>query len=109
MSHEVNLLATFTLPENAHHCQDALRDLGFEIVQIDRMSPGPGMVNHAPLVEWGRYGYQPDTLDDKWTAASAWENEGGLIAGESWLLTAVVPDQDVDQARQTIERYGGQL
>lgn len=110
MSREVNLLATFTMPENARHCQEALREQGFEIIQLDRVGSNVDTpLNHFPLVEWGRYGYQPNVLDDKWTAASSWDNEGGLIAGESWLLTAVVPDEDAPRARQVIEEHGGTL
>lgn len=111
MAHEVNILATFTLPERAQAAADDLRAAGFEIVQIDRVpsqSPVPPL-DHTPVVEWGRYGYQPNVLDDKWTAASSWENGSGLIDGESWLLTAVVESDDEVRARGIIRQHGGTI
>lgn len=110
MAREVTLLATFTLPEDAETCRDALYRAGLDVVQVAPVASGPRAPTEPALVEWGRYGYQPDVLDDKWTAASSWDwaNEG-LIGGEGWLLTAVVPEEAAAQARTIIRRYGGHL
>jgi hypothetical protein len=105
---EVTVLASFTLPEDAEACQAALRRAGLDVVQVAPLSSGPDGPTESALVEWGRYGYQPDVLDDKWTAASAWDH-GGLIWGQGWLLTAVVPDEAAERARDIIRRYGGHL
>ncbi|CAB1128738.1 conserved protein of unknown function [Candidatus Hydrogenisulfobacillus filiaventi] len=107
-----NLLATFTFPEHAYACEQALRGAGFDVVQVDYVpSTPPDALNHAPAVEWGRQGYQPEVLDDKWTAASAWDHQGppGLIDGESYLLTAVVPEEDARRAETLIRQHGGRL
>lgn len=106
----VNILATFTLPERAQAAADDLRAAGFEIVQVDRVpSETPDPLKHGPVVEWGRYGYQPNVLDDKWTAASSWDNASGLIDGESWLVTAVVDAADQSRAEKIIRRHGGRI
>ena len=107
---EKNLLASFANLESARRCHDALRQAGFDVVQVDDLNPPQNDLPHAPLVEWGRYGYQPDRLDDKWTDSSSWTNSStGLIEGASWLLTAVVPGERADEAVHIIEQYGGSL
>jgi len=110
---ERNILATFTDYKRAEQCQKALHQAGFAIVQIDQVSSeDPDRLNQLstmPMVEWGRYGYQPDTLDDKWTAASSWDNPEGLIWGESWLFTAVVPESRGDEAEHLIRQFGGHI
>ncbi|MCY0898323.1 MAG: hypothetical protein OWU33_05205 [Firmicutes bacterium] len=108
---EKNLLASFATLSAAQQCQQALRDRGFDVVQVDHLTaPGGDTLPHMPLVEWGRYGYQTDRLDDKWTSAAAW-NDGadGLLTGASWLLTAVVPAADAETAAQIIKQHGGNL
>lgn len=106
---ERTILASFTMPERAQQCQDALRAVGYDVVQVDAIQSNPETLSaHTPIVEWGRYGYEPTMVDDKWTGASSWEH-GGLIMGESWLLTAVVPEQDGDHVLQIIQSYGGRL
>ena len=108
MAREINLMAQFTLPERARQCAEDLRAQGFDIVQVDSVDSGAlQRLDQFPVVEWGRYGYQPSTVDDKWTAASSWDNPTGLIDGESWLLTAVVEEEDGDRARTTIRQHGG--
>ncbi len=110
MPNDKNLLARFTLLENAQACRAALRDKGFHIVQIDNI-PSLGssqLQNQTPLVEWGRYGYEFDRLDDKWTAPSSWGNQD-LIDAEDWLLTAVVPLDRAGEVAETIRTHGGQL
>ncbi len=109
---EKNLLASFQSLEAAKKCQDALRQAGFDVVQVDNIQPGNqgGTLPHAPLVEWGRYGYQTDRLQDKWTSSSSWTNSHtGLIEGAAWLLTAVVPAEGAEKAAHIIEQYGGSL
>lgn len=109
-SGERSILATFTLPEQAHACQAALRAAGFDVIQIDAVpSRSEDALTHVPQVEWGRLGYQADVLDDKWTAASAWDHDNGLIWGESWLLTAVVPEEAAGRALRIIREQGGRL
>lgn len=110
MAKEHNFLAAFNSLEEAENCRHQLRNAGFDIVQIDQLSEGPSAqdLNHEPLVEWGRYGYQPEVLDDKWTTSSSWQNEG-LINGGEWLLTAVVSQIDGEKARKIIIESGGRL
>ncbi|MHB1610295.1 MAG: hypothetical protein ACYCOU_11890 [Sulfobacillus sp.] len=110
MPRETNLLARFTSLERAQACRDALRDQGFDIVQIDNIPSldGSQLLNQSPMVEWGRYGYEYERLDDKWTAASSWDHHG-LTDGEDWLLTAVVPHEETAQAIETIRKFGGKL
>lgn len=110
MPSQKNLLARFALLEKAQACRDTLRAKGFDIVQIDNI-PSAGssqLENLGPLVEWGRYGYDVDRLDDKWTAASAWGQQD-FLGGEDWLLTAVVPTDRAHEADQIIRQHGGQL
>lgn len=110
MAREVNLLAQFTFPEHAEACAQALRDHGFDVIQIDQVpSHQTRFVDHTPVVEWGRYGYQPNLIDDKWTAASSWDNPDGLIGGQTWLLTAVVEEDAADTVRKIIAHHGGTL
>lgn len=107
---ERNLLASFAHLEAAKRCQQALHDKGFDVVQVDDLDPVNNDLPHAPLVEWGRYGYQQDRLDDKWTSSSSWtDSQTGLIAGAAWLLTAVVPAEKAGEAAHIIEQYGGSL
>jgi len=109
---EKNLLASFANLETAQNCQSALRDQGFDIVQVDDITPlgGTTALPHAPLVEWGRYGYQTDRLDDKWTSSSSWnDSHTGLIEGSAWLLTAVVDAERASEAARIIEQYGGSV
>lgn len=107
---EKNLLASFARLESAKQCQDALYQAGFKVVQVDDLDPGTLDLPHAPLIEWGRYGYQPRPLDDKWTSASSWQDSyTGLDEGAAWLLTAVVPAEKAGQAAHIIEQYGGKL
>ncbi|MCY0880280.1 MAG: hypothetical protein OWU84_15260 [Firmicutes bacterium] len=108
---EKNLLASFASLEAAKDCQAALRQAGFDVVQVDRVNaPGGEALPHMPLVEWGRYGYQTDRLDDKWTSAAAWDDsDSGLLEGGAWLLTAVVPAENAAEAHAIIARHGGAL
>ena len=110
MPNQKNLLARFALLEKAQACRDALRAQGFDIVQIDNI-PSAGssqLQNLSPLVEWGRYGYEVDRFDDKWTVASDWGNQG-VLGGEDWLLTAVVPHDRSQEVAEMIQHHGGQL
>ena len=107
-----NILASFSSLETAQKCQDHLRHLGFDVVQVDNIgSSDSTLLPHTPLVEWGRYGYQTDRLDDKWTAASSFEyRKTGLAGGGGgWLLTAVVPAERAGTAAHIIEQYGGSI
>ncbi len=107
---EKNLLASFANLDAAKKCQAALKNAGFPVVQVDNLDPTNMDLPHAPLVEWGRYGYQADRLDDKWTDASSWQDSHtGLIEGASWLLTAVVDADRAGEAAHIIEQYGGSL
>ncbi|MDA8198149.1 MAG: hypothetical protein M0Z54_01785 [Thermaerobacter sp.] len=106
---EVTLMARFDRPEQAERAAQALRAAGFDIVQLADGAPGGPEPVGAPLVEWGRYGYQMGALDDKWTTAAAWENPLGLTLGSGTLLTAVVPSADRQRAAQVIEAAGGRL
>lgn len=110
MTQEINLLAQFTFPERAQDCADALQRHGFDVVQIDQLPSEAGPQRaQVPVVEWGRYGYQPNIVDDKWTQTSSWDNPQGFIDGEAWLLTAVVDEDAVELARHIIKAHGGIL
>lgn len=107
---EKNLLASFASLEDAKRCQEALREAGFDVVQVDDLQEPQSPLPHAPLVQWGRYGYQTDRLQDKWTSPSSWDDSStGLIEGAAWLLTAVVPAEDAEHAAHIIHQYGGSL
>ncbi len=107
---EINLLARFTILERAQACRDALRHQGFDVVQIDNIPSmeSSQLLSHAPMVEWGRYGYEYGRLDDKWTMPAAWDHQG-LGYGEDWLLTAVVPHDGAVKASAIIKEFGGKL
>ncbi|MGC8487764.1 MAG: hypothetical protein ACP5QO_06030, partial [Clostridia bacterium] len=78
-------------------------------VQVDTVGRNASS-RQVPLVEWGRFGYQADSLDDKWTSAAAWDNMlniPGANVGEAILLTAVVDDTRAAEARDIIRRLGG--
>lgn len=109
---EKNLLASFRDLASAKHCQQTLREEGFDVVEVDDLAPtgDNDPLPHAPLVQWGRRGYQTGRLQDKWTSSSSWtDSHSGLIAGAAWLLTAVVPAEDAERAARIIEQYGGSL
>lgn len=108
MASEVNLLSRFTSERSAEACAESLRAHGFDIVQVDSVNPTPETdVNWlSPVVEWGRYGYQPDLVDDKWIQTSS----NGLGLNEpTWLVTAVVEDPDAPVAREIIRQHGGSV
>ena len=105
---ETNLLAFFQSLEDAEKCQYQLRDRGFDVVQIDRVSANmsrEGLIETS-LVNWGRHDYNPERLDDKWTLGDFWED--GKSA-EAWILTAVVSKDDGDDAAKIIRQFGGQF
>ena len=105
-----NLLASFANLDNAKRCQNRLNDEGFDIVQVDDLDPLNNDLPHAPLISWGRYGYQQAQLEDKWTSSSSWtDSHTGLIEGAAWILTAVVPAEGAQKAARIIEQYGGKL
>lgn len=108
---EQTLLAHFTFPEQAEKARNALVEAGLDIVQVDHVDQQASS-RQVPLVEWGRYGYQADGLDDKWTSAAAWDNQlniPGADIGEGILLTAVVDEDRADEARGIIKHFGGAL
>jgi hypothetical protein len=106
---EHTILARFTLPEQAHRALHRLQEAGFETVAVDAIDEAPTDAVAAPQVEWGRYGYEPGRIDDKWTTAAAWDNELGLNWGGGILLTAVVPGDRRAEAERLIEEAGGTL
>lgn len=109
---EKNLLASFSDLQAAKHCQDSLREQGFDVVQVDVLdAPGDNdPLSQTSLVEWGRYGYQSRRLDDKWTSSASWTNsQTGMIEGAQWILTAVVPADDAPRVAEVIQQYGGSL
>ncbi|MCL5063537.1 MAG: hypothetical protein M1600_00380 [Firmicutes bacterium] len=111
MSDEVNLSAQFTLPERAEACAEALRDEGFDVIQIDpvRSFQMNSLEPPSSIAEWGRYAYQPDIVDDKWTQATAENESADLMDSEAWLLTAVVETDAVEEVRTIIRHHGGFL
>jgi hypothetical protein len=111
MMPEQNILAAFSDLSTAKHCQNALRDEGYDVVDVDSLNRSDSdPLFQAPLVNWGREGYQVGRLQDKWTSSASWTNSpNGLIAGAAWLLTAVVPNEDADHVRRVIQQYGGSL
>jgi hypothetical protein len=109
---EQNLLAAFRDLAAAQHCQDALREQHFDVVEVSHLdsTQSPDILPHAPLVQWGRYGYQARRLDDRWTSPASWTGvTPGVDDGGAWLLTAVVPAEDAQCAARIIKEYGGSL
>lgn len=109
---EKNLLAAFSTWAAAQDCQRALFEAGWDIVEVAPVNPlvNPQHLARAPLVEWGRLGFQPWRLDDKWTSSANWtDSYADQIRGATWLLTAVVPADDADRAADVIQQYGGSL
>lgn len=108
---ERTILASFAVRDQAVRCEEALRQEGFDVVQVDDMTMGslPSAFWQGPVVEWGRYGYQPGMLDDRWTSASDWPPAVRPPGGDEWILTAVVPEEQGDHATRLIARYGGRL
>lgn len=105
---EITILAHFTFPDQAEKAQAALRAAGVDVVQVDTVGEVP-QSPQVPVVEWGRYGYEPTLPDDKWTSAAAWDNPLGLNLGEAVLLTAVVDSEHAETVRRTIRKFGGRL
>lgn len=106
---ETTLMATFTDPAHADRAMANLRAAGFDVVQVTDRSHEDAAPTGQAIVEWGRYGYQPAMVDDKWTSAAAWDNALGLDWGEGTLLTVVVPGEDHATAARIIEEAGGRL
>ena len=109
---EKNLLASFSDLRAAKHCQQALREQGYDVVDVNVLAPhsADSLLPHPPLVEWGNTGYQTDRLQDKWSTSGAWtDSQTGMAEGGSWLLTAVVPADGAAQAAHIIKQYGGSL
>jgi hypothetical protein len=104
---ERTILARFTFRERAEAAREALHRAGLDVVSVGALHEGARNAFEPPLVEWGRYGYEPRNLDDKWTSASSWDNALGLNLGESVLLTAVVPEEAAGRAADIIREHGG--
>ncbi|MCL8208702.1 MAG: hypothetical protein K6V97_11615 [Actinomycetia bacterium] len=102
---ERTLIARFAFREDAERAADALREAGFDVVSVGSAPDDP--TDGAPIAEWGRLGYHPAALDDKWTAAANWY--AGATWNEAALVTAVVPAEAAERARAVLERAGGRL
>jgi len=122
---ERNFLAGFTNIDDALAAEKALRQAGFEEIQVDQVSPYPGegvqeVIN--PLT--GNFsGLSHMTLDGEFSSKSASilaatdVSASGMSDGDGMmpevnqgiLLTAVVPAEQAEQAEQIIQQYGGNI
>ncbi len=109
MTGEINLLARFPSADATEACAQALRQQGFDILQIRSLPlPTEEDLGQAPVAEWGRWGYHPDLVDDKWTQTTT-EARHLLPDGEAWQLSAVVPEDRSTEVAHLIQHYGGTL
>lgn len=122
---ERNLLAGFVSIDDAQQAEQALRQAGFKEVQVDTISPYPGegtqQLTNPITGDIPGLGHM--TLDADFTSKSAGilaaadVSASGMSDGDGMmpevnqgvLLTAVVPENQADQAEQIIKQYGGNI
>ncbi|MBP1932311.1 hypothetical protein [Ammoniphilus resinae] len=122
---ERNFFAGFASIDDAQAAEKALRQAGFEAIQVDQISPYPGegiqeVMN--PLTS-NFSGLSHMTLDGEFSSKSASilaatdVSASGMSDGDGMmpevhngvLLTAVVPEDQAEQAEQIIQQYGGNM
>jgi hypothetical protein len=122
---ERNILAGFVSIEDAQEAQKALKQAGFTTTQVDMISPYPGEgVQEVMNPITGNIPSLPGmVLDADFTSksasilaatdvsASGFSDGDGMMpeVNQSVLLTAVVPEDQGDQAEQIINQYGGNV
>lgn len=122
---ERNLLASFVSVDDAQEAEKALNQAGFSITQVDsiRFYPGEGpRQTMNPLTgDFPGLGYL--TLDADFNSVSAGilaatdPSASGMSDGDGMmpeanrnvLLTAVVPEEQAEQAIEMIRQYGGEI
>ena len=87
---EATLTARFGGPEQAERAAEALRDAGFDLVQVFEGAVSAEARMGEPWAEWGRHGL-------------------GMALDGGPLLRAVIPVADRPRAAHIIEAAGGRL
>ena len=122
---ERNLLAGFVSIDDAQEAEKALKNAGFQEIQVDTISPfpGEGVEQRMNPITGNIPGLAHMTLDADFSNESAAilaassPGARGMSDGvgmmpevtQGVLLTAVVPDNQADQAEQIIKQYGGNI
>lgn len=122
---ERNLLAGFVSIDDAQEAEKALKNAGFQEIQVDTISPfsGEGVEQRMNPITGNIPGLAHMTLDADFSnesaaiLAAASPGASGMSDGDGMmpevnqgvLLTAVVPDNQADQAEQIIKQYGGNI
>lgn len=125
-SGEVSILGYFSTRGDAETTRDTLKEMGFDAVQIDRVSrygvafdsDFNNPVGGQAESQTGLTLYSADR--DRFADSDVRVLEGadpsnyamastgyGLSGGKSFLLTAVVPDPEVSNVVNIIKRHGG--
>lgn len=121
---EQNILAAFHSEDEANQAAHALKQAGFSIVSIDRIGPFAGDGNEkilnpitgdfpglASLTLAGDFPNGPDAsvLAAASPDASGMSDRGDDTLHQSVLLTAVVPEEQGDQATKIVRSHGGMV
>lgn len=122
---ERNLLAGFVSIDDAQEAQKALKNAGFDVVQVDTVSPYPGegtsQVMNPLTGDMPGLGHMaldadfssksPSILAAADVSASGMSDGDGMMpeVNQGVLLTAVVPENQADQAESIIKQYGGNI
>ena len=117
-----SILAGFDSAEAAQRAAGELRRMGFESVQVDRVSlyPGEDLEGRQQPLSGRIQSLASLTLGvdvddpDQGAARAADPAASGLASGplaQQWpyLLTAVVPEEQADHAAEVVRRHGGHL
>ncbi|MGG4441636.1 hypothetical protein ABEX32_13210 [Brevibacillus fortis] len=119
---ERNILAGFLTEDDAQKAENALRQAGFSIIQIDRIGQIPDegierimnpLTGSFPgLGSLTLSGNFPSGRDASILAAADPDASGYTDRDDSYynrtvLLTAVVPEEQADEATRIIESFGG--
>lgn len=122
---ERNLLVGFASIDDAQEAEKALKQAGITETQVDQISPypgeGPQQVMNPLTGNIPSLGYL--TLDAQFSSktasilaatdvsASGMSDGDGMMpeVNQSVLLTAIVPEEQADQAIQIARQYGGNI
>ncbi|HJV45391.1 MAG TPA: hypothetical protein VJ824_06660 [Bacillota bacterium] len=122
---ERNILAGFVSIDDAQEAQKALKNAGFNITQIDTISPYPGegiqevmnpITGNIPslpsmVLDADFDSKSASILAATDVSASGMSDGDGMMpeVNQGVLLTAVVPADQADQAEQIVKQYGGNV
>ncbi|MCK9906010.1 hypothetical protein MXD63_39220, partial [Frankia sp. Cpl3] len=119
-----NILAGFRTPDDAGAAAEALRQAGFQTIQVDMVSkyPGDGVEKRMNPITGAIPSLGTITLGANFPsardasvlaaadpAASGMSDGGQDTSGATVLLTAVVPEERGDEATEILRSFGAEI